>query len=67
MGFKVKENEILYDAKGRKSHILLSYKRYESLIEQIEDLEDLKAINEVRSEPDIPFEEVKKKILKKKR
>jgi hypothetical protein len=67
MAFKVKEKEILYDAKGRKSHVLLSYNRYKKLTEYIENLEDIKAIEEVRNEPDIPFEEVKKKIFKKKR
>jgi len=67
VSLKIKEAQVLYDAKGNKTHVLLPYKRFEKLIEHLEDLEDLKSIEEVRSEPDIPFEEVKKKILKRKR
>jgi hypothetical protein len=67
MNLKIKEAQVLYDAKGRKTHVLLPYKKYQEVIEMLEDMEDIKSIEEVRSEPDIPFEEVKKKILKKKR
>jgi hypothetical protein len=65
MGFKVKEKEILYDAKGKKSHVLLSYKRYEKLIEEIEDAQDLLAIKEVEHEKDIPWGEAKKILATK--
>ena len=67
MAYKIKEEQILYNAKGKRTHVLLPYKRFEKLIAHLEDLEDLKSIEEVRSEPDIPLEEVKKKILKRKR
>jgi hypothetical protein len=65
MNLKIKEAQVLYDAKGRKTHVLLPYKRYEKLIEHIEDLEDIKAAKEVEHEEDIPWEEVKKKLDKK--
>jgi len=65
MAYKIKEEQILYNAKGERTHVLLPYKRYESLIEQIEDLEDVKAAKEVEHEEDIPWEEAKKKLAKK--
>ncbi|MDP2210050.1 MAG: hypothetical protein Q8K98_14940 [Bacteroidota bacterium] len=67
MNLKIKEAQVLYDAKGNKTHVLLPYKRYEKLIELIEDLDDIQAIKEVEHEGDIPWEEVKKKLDKKKR
>lgn len=67
MNLKIKEAQVFYDAKGNKTHVLLPYKKYQLFLEMLEDMEDIKSIEEVRSEPDIPFEEVKKKFLKRKR
>lgn len=66
MAFKVKEKEILYDAKGKKSHVLLSYKRYEKIMEELEDAQDLLAMKEVEHEETISWEKAKN-ILSKKR
>lgn len=66
MNLKIKEAQVLYDAKGNKTHVLLPYKKYEKLIEHIEDLEDIEAAKEVEHEEDIPWEEVKKRFTKKK-
>ncbi len=63
----VKEAQVLYDAKGRKTHVLLPYKTYEKLLEYLEDVEDVNAIKEVENEPDIPWEEVKRRLARKKR
>ena len=62
----IKEAQVLYDAKGKKTHVLLPFKSYEKLIEYLEDLDDVKAIREVEKEIPIPWEAAKK-ILSKKR
>jgi hypothetical protein len=67
MPYRVKEEQVLYNAKGKKTHVLIPFKRYEKLMEYLEDLEDLQAMKEVENEPDIPWEEVKKRLSKKKR
>lgn len=63
----IKEAKVLYDAKGRKTHVLLPFKSYQKLLEYLEDLEDIQAMKEVENEPDIPWEEVKRRLAKKKR
>jgi len=67
MPYKVKEEQVLYDARGKKTHVLMPFKRYEKLMEYLEDLDDLHAMKEVEDEPDIPWEEVKRRLSKKKR
>ena len=61
----VKEAQVLYNARGKKSHVLLPYKKYEEILERLEDAEDLKAIKEVIHEKTIPWSEVKKQLRKK--
>ncbi|MEK7748804.1 MAG: hypothetical protein AAB269_01960, partial [Bacteroidota bacterium] len=58
----VKEAQVLYDAKGKKSHVLLPYRKYEQLLELIEDSLDLRAMREVEHEKTIPWEIVKRKL-----
>ena len=62
----IKEAQVLYDAKGKKTHVLLPFKSYQKIIEYLDDLDDLKAIKEVEKEVSIPWEEAKK-ILSKRR
>lgn len=66
MSLKIKETQVLYDAKGKKTHVILPIASYKRLRSLLEDLEDIKAAKEVEHEEDIPWEEVKKKFLKKK-
>ena len=58
----VKEAQVLYDAKGKKSHVLLPYRKYEQLLELIEDSLDLRAMREVEHEKTIPWEIAKRKL-----
>jgi hypothetical protein len=67
MPYRVKEEQVLYDARGKKTHVLIPFKRYAKLMEYLEDLEDLQAMKEVEDEPDIPWEEAKKRLSRKKR
>ena len=67
VGFKIKEEQVLYDAKGRKTHILIPYKTYEEIVRRLEDAEDLKAMREVEDEPSVPWGEAKKKLRKKRK
>ena len=64
---KAKEPQIFYDAKGKKTHVLLPIKVYQMLLEALEDAEDVRAIQEVEHEADIPFEDVKRLLSKKRR
>ncbi|MDE3058973.1 MAG: hypothetical protein KGJ59_13560, partial [Bacteroidota bacterium] len=54
----VKEAQVLYDARGKKSHVLLPYKKYEKMLELLENALDAKAMDEVKDEKTIPWEEV---------
>ena len=54
MIYQVKEAQVLYDAKGRKTHVVLPFKTYEKLLEYLEDFEDLQAMKEVEHEKPIP-------------
>ncbi len=65
MALKVKEQQVLYDAKGRKTHVLIPYKAYEELLQRLEDIEDLKAMREVENERSEPWEKVKRKLRRK--
>ena len=63
----VKDTQTLYDAKGKKTHVLMPIKKYEELMERLEDAEDIRAMEEVAHEKSIPWSEVKKEIRKKRR
>lgn len=67
MNLKIKEAQVLYDAKGNKTHVLVPYKKYQEVIDMLEDIEDLALMKEVENEKSIPWEVVKKKLDKKKR
>ncbi|MGC2423843.1 MAG: hypothetical protein WA666_05755 [Nitrospirota bacterium] len=53
--------QFVIDEKGRKKSVLLPYKDYKELLELAQDVIDASLIDEVRSEPTVPWEEVKKK------
>ena len=61
----VKEAQVLYDTRGKKTHVVLPIKTYEEILEMLEDAEDIKAIKEVEHQKTIPWFEVKKKLRKK--
>ena len=65
MTMRVKEEQVLYDAKGRKTHIILPFEKNEELLERLEDAQDLKAMKQVESEKNIPWETAKKKLRKR--
>ena len=67
MVFMIKEAEVLYDAKGKKRKVLLPYKKYEELLERLEDAYDIAKMNEVRVQETIPWRDARKKLLHKKR
>ena len=67
MSYKVKEAQVLYDAKGKKTHVLLPFKTYEKLLEFLEDFDDLQAMKEVEHEKPIPWEEAKKILAKRRK
>lgn len=56
-----KKTEFIYNEKGKKTAVILPISKYEQMVE---DLADLQAIEERRSEKNIPFSEIKKRRKK---
>lgn len=57
------ETQFLTDEKGNRTAVLLSIKKYNKLIEKLEDLEDVRLYDEAKREDDgyrISFEDYKK-------
>ena len=63
----IKESQVLYDARGNKSHVILPYKRYEKLLELFEDAIDIKVMREVEHEKPISWKTAKRKLYKQPR
>lgn len=53
--------QFVVDEKGKRKSVLLPYKDYKELVELAQDVIDAKLIDEVRNEPTVSWEEVKKK------
>jgi hypothetical protein len=62
-----KKIKFLYNEQGKKTDVVIPMSQYEQMMEELEDLEDLRAIEESKlcKEKAIPFEEMKKRHLKK--
>ncbi len=64
------ETQFLTDKKGNRTAVLLPIKKYNKLIEKLEDLEDVRLYDEAKREDDgyrISFEEAFKIIEKKRK
>jgi hypothetical protein len=62
--------QFLTDKKGNKTAVLLPIKKYDKLIEQLEDLEDVRLYDEAKKKDDgyrISLEDYKKLRLSKKK
>ena len=57
--------KLMKEAKFREPMAILPLRKYNDLIEYLEDLEDQLAVIERSKEPEIPVEEVEKKFKKK--
>ncbi len=53
------QEQFVVDAKGKKTGVVLSLKRYQKLME---DLHDLAVVAERRSEEPIPLDEMKRRL-----
>ncbi len=62
---QVKEAQVLYDVRGKKTHVVLPIKKYEEILERLDDAEDIKAIKAVMHEKTMPWSDVKKRLRKK--
>jgi len=63
----IREPQVLYDAKGHKTHVVLPFVQYQAMIELMEDALDLKAMKEVESEKSIPWKQAMKQLSRRKR
>lgn len=61
----VKEAQVLYDTRGNQTHVVLPIRKYEKLMELLEDVEDIRFIRAVENEKRILWSEVKKRLRKK--
>ncbi len=57
-----KRVKYIYDDRGNKTDVIITINKYESLLE---DLADLQSIEDRKHEKSIPFEDVKKRFYKK--
>ncbi len=62
---RVKEAQVLYDGKGKKTHVILPYRKYEQLLDLLDDVLDRKAMDEVRTEKTVAWNDAKKLIKKR--
>lgn len=62
LNFKVK---IIFDAKGKKTGVLISIKEFERLIQELEDLKDLAVAYERTSKAfkPIPYDQIRKELF----
>jgi len=61
MNLKLQEPQVIYNAQGKRTFVLIPYEEYEELLEKIEDIDDTKVAKKRRLEQDVPFEEVEKR------
>ncbi len=55
------QEQFVIDAKGKKTGVILSLRRYQKLME---DLHDLAIVAERRSEEPVPLKEMKRRLRK---
>jgi hypothetical protein len=61
----IKLNEqFLVNRRGKKTAVILDFRRYQFLLDLLEDLEDLYLIAERKNEPTISLEKMKEKLQK---
>lgn len=61
----IKDVQILYDAKGKRSHVLMPIERYEEILRSIEDAEDRAAVRATAHDKTQAWADVKKRLKKK--
>jgi len=61
------KQQYIEDSKGQKIAVILPIEEYNKMVKQIEELEDIKLYDHVKSvnDPSIPFEEYLEKRMKK--
>ena len=61
--------QFITDKKGKKISVVLSIKEYKSMVEELEDLEDIRLYDEAKAskEPSYPMEEAFKMVEAKKK
>jgi len=61
-----KKELYLVDSKGNKKAVVLDMKDYKKLLAHLEDLEDVKHVKEHMAEETVPYDIVRKRLLRKK-
>ncbi len=62
----LKKPTYIIDQNGKKKGVILDMKAYQTLMEQLEDLNDLKYVKEHLSEEAIPYKTARKRLFSKK-
>ena len=61
-----KKELYLVDSKGNKKAVVLDKKDYKKLLAHLEDLEDVKYVKEHMADETVPYDIVRKRLLRKK-
>lgn len=61
--------QFIKDSNGNKTHVILSTKEFEAILEELEELEDIKLFDEAKKsvEPSIPIDDAFKMIEAKRK
>jgi hypothetical protein len=61
----MKSGSFSVEVKGKNPFVVLELKKYELMVEQIEEMKDRLAIRERTNDADVPWEETEKKLKNK--
>jgi hypothetical protein len=62
---RIKEEQTLYDAHGKRTHVVLPVRRYEELLKRLEDADDLGSMIKVEGKKNIAWRAAGKRLRKK--
>lgn len=62
----LKKETYIVDKHGKKKAVIIDMKEYQKLLELLEDLEDVRYVKEHMAEESIPYETVRKRLLRNK-
>ena len=62
----LKKETYIVDKNGKKKAVIIDMKEFKKLLEHLENLEDVKYVNEHIHEESIPYETIRKRTLRKK-
>ena len=62
---KTVKKRYIVDEKGKKTAVIIPIKEYQKVVKDLEELEDIRLIEEAKKEPSRPFSEFDKELKEK--